>query len=113
MDHKQDYLKYAYLIKDMDGQIIEVIGIKSNEERLEILKKIRTKGYYLYYALVHKDDKTKQHYIKPPYIVDFDSVPSVEESRAISNDNEKLRCKHCLKLFSTTSGLTNHINAKH
>lgn len=113
MDHKQDYLKYAFLIKDMDGQVIEIISIKSSEERLELLKKIRPKGYYLYYALVYKDEKTKQHYIKPPYIVDFDSVPSVEESKVISDDNDKLRCKHCQKLFSSTSGLTNHINAKH
>lgn len=114
MDHKGDYDKFAFIIMDAHtNSIANIVRIRSNEERLKTIKEIRSKGQYLYFAMTHKDEKTKKVTIQRPFVVDFDSVPSVEESKCIDNDIKKLSCKKCGKSFTSASGLTNHLNAKH
>ena len=115
MDHKNEYHKYAHLVMDRTGStIIEVIQIKDNNQRLKKIAEIKPKGYYLFYTTITKtknklDDVLS---IRPPYIVDFDSVPEPEPYQHSVND-DKLKCKECGKTFSSSSGLTNHHNAKH
>lgn len=114
MDHKGEYDKYAFIIMDAHtDDIVKIIRLKSNEERLRTIKDIRSKGQYLFYAMTHQDEKTKKLTIQRPFVVDFDSVPSAEESKCIENDIKKLSCKKCGKSFTSASGLTNHLNVKH
>lgn len=114
MDHKGEYDKYAFIIMDIHtDNIVKIIRLKSNEERLKTIKDIRSKGQYLFYAMTHQDEKTKKITIQRPFVVDFDSVPSAEESKCIESDIKKLSCKKCGKNFTSSSGLTNHLNVKH
>jgi len=114
MDHKGEYDKYAFIIKEARTEnIIKIIRLKSNEERLKTIKDIRSRGWYLFYAMTHQDEKTKKYTIQQPFVVDFDSVPSADESKCINIDIKKLSCKTCGKSFTSASGLTNHLNVKH
>jgi hypothetical protein len=114
MDHKGEYQKYAFLVmRPGTSQIIQILAIKSNEDRLKKIKEINSKGFYLYYAVIHKDDKTKVLKIRPPYVVDFDSVPDLAKIDSAGAESDGIRCKKCGKSFNSNSGLTNHENAKH
>ena len=114
MDHKGEYHKYAFLVmRPGTSQIIQILAIKTNEERLKRIKEINSKGFYLYYALIHKDETTNVLKIGPPYIVDFDSVPDLAKIDSSGAESDGLRCKKCGKAFNSNSGLKNHYNAKH
>ena len=70
MDHKGEYHKYAFLvIRPGTDQIIQILAIKTNEERIKKIKEINSKGFHLYYTIIHKDEATKVLKIRPPYIV--------------------------------------------
>lgn len=112
MDHKNDYSKFAYLVMDPSGSHIhQILQIKNNDDRLKKISEIQPKGLYLYYTTIYYDKNDKVLKIKPPYIVDFDSVPEAVNEKAQLPPG--LICDICKKRFSSTSGLTNHKNVKH
>jgi len=114
MDHKGEYYKYAFLVmRPGTDQIIQILAIKTNEERIKTIKEINSKGFYLFYAVIHKDEATKVLKIRPPYIVDFDSVPEQAKIANSGAEADGISCKKCGKSFNSNSGLKNHYNAKH
>ena len=50
-----DHIKYSLGTWPGTDQIIQILAIKTNEERMKTIKEINSKGFYLFYALIHKD----------------------------------------------------------
>lgn len=103
-----DYKKHVFLLvrPPQDGHGMRTLKsrrIKDRNEHTNLLKEARRKGLYVFYSTVVK--LGGKYYANAPTILDWDSVPQIEETAVVSGE---LNCPFCGKKCTSKSGLTLH-----
>lgn len=110
-------MKKAYILIEPPSRVVSTHICESEEEINKVFSLAEKKRCLLYYANVNKTNN--RIYVDQPLELAMDSLPNVIKKKScndikeILDSSDNLICPYCNKKMSSSSGLTNHINAKH
>jgi len=110
-------VRKAYILIEPPSRVLSTHICESEEEIDKIFSLAEKKQCLLYYANVSKSNN--RIFVDQPLELVMDTLQNVVKKRdqldikEVIDSGDNLTCPYCNKKMSSTSGLTNHINAKH
>ncbi len=110
-------MKKAYILIEPPSRVLSTHICESEDEINKVFSLAEKKRCLLYYANVSKSNN--RIFVDQPLELVMDTLQNVvkkrdqSEIKEVLDSGDDLTCPYCNKKMSSTSGLTNHINAKH